>query len=60
MCLSTYAMSIDLQSYGQTHVTHFAMEEILSTTNATNATAIAMILFLISIVEQVTDETGVL
>lgn len=46
-----YPMAIDLQSNWQAHVAHLAMEEVHSATDATNTATVAVILFLVGVVE---------
>lgn len=53
-------MSVDLQLHRQTHIADFAVEKIVCTTNAADATAMAMVLLLVRIIEQVANETRVL
>lgn len=53
-------MSVPLQLHRQTHITPLAVEETVPAADAADAAAVAMVLTLVFVIEQVADQTGVL
>ena len=53
-------MTIDFHLYGQTHIAHLAVKEILCSANATNTAGITMILLFVRIIKEIAYQAGVL
>lgn len=53
-------MAVDLELHGQAHVADLAVEEALLPADPTNAAAVAVVLVLVLVVEQVAHQTRVL
>lgn len=53
-------MAFGLQLNRQTHIAHFAVEESIFPSNSTDSARVAVILFLVIIVEEVADEASVI